>query len=82
MTESINQFEKGDGLVVVDVQKDFCPGGLLAVEGGDQVLAPLNRWIEHVRQKEALPCKWIGKAGTVLLQNRSNLAGCRRRLSI
>jgi len=32
-------------LIVVDVQNDFCPGGALAVEHGDEVLAPLNRLI-------------------------------------
>ncbi|HEX8721047.1 MAG TPA: nicotinamidase [Pyrinomonadaceae bacterium] len=34
-------------LVVVDVQNDFCPGGALAVERGDEVVAPLNRLIEE-----------------------------------
>ncbi|WP_411351695.1 bifunctional nicotinamidase/pyrazinamidase [Leisingera aquaemixtae] len=29
-------------LIVVDVQNDFCPGGALAVPGGDQVVAPIN----------------------------------------
>ncbi len=29
-------------LVVVDVQVDFCPGGALAVEGGDKVVPRLN----------------------------------------
>jgi nicotinamidase/pyrazinamidase len=32
-------------LIVVDVQNDFCPGGSLAVERGDEVVAPLNRII-------------------------------------
>jgi nicotinamidase/pyrazinamidase len=32
-------------LIVVDVQNDFCPGGALAVEHGDEVVAPLNRLI-------------------------------------
>jgi nicotinamidase/pyrazinamidase len=32
---------------VVDVQNDFCPGGALAVAGGDEVVAPLNRVIRH-----------------------------------
>lgn len=35
-----------DCLIVVDVQKDFCPGGKLAVEGGDQVIPVLNKWID------------------------------------
>ena len=29
-------------LIVVDVQNDFCPGGLLAVDDGDSVVAPIN----------------------------------------
>ena len=32
-----------DLLLVVDVQNDFCPGGALAVPGGDQVVAPIGR---------------------------------------
>ena len=31
-----------EALIVIDVQNDFCPGGALAVEGGDQVIAPIN----------------------------------------
>ena len=30
-------------LAVIDVQNDFCPGGALAVTGGDAVVAPINR---------------------------------------
>ncbi len=29
-------------LLVIDVQNDFCPGGALAVEGGDQVVESIN----------------------------------------
>jgi nicotinamidase/pyrazinamidase len=29
-------------LIEVDIQNDFCPGGALAVEGGDEVIPPLN----------------------------------------
>ncbi len=32
-------------LVVVDVQRDFCPGGSLAVKDGNKVVAPLNKVI-------------------------------------
>jgi nicotinamidase/pyrazinamidase len=31
-------------LLVVDVQKDFCPGGALAVPDGDRVIPALNRY--------------------------------------
>ena len=29
-------------LIVVDVQNDFCPGGALAVPGGDEIVSPIN----------------------------------------
>jgi nicotinamidase/pyrazinamidase len=32
-----------EALIVVDLQNDFCPGGALAVERGDEVVAPINR---------------------------------------
>jgi nicotinamidase/pyrazinamidase len=38
-------------LVVVDVQNDFCPGGALAVERGDEIIPAINELIrshEHV----------------------------------
>lgn len=31
-----------DALIVIDVQNDFCPGGLLAVAGGDAIIARIN----------------------------------------
>ena len=34
--------EAAMALVIVDVQNDFCPGGALAVPGGDRVAAPLG----------------------------------------
>lgn len=41
----------GHALVVVDVQNDFCPGGALAVDRGDEIIPTINRLIdesEHV----------------------------------
>ena len=32
----------GDALIVVDVQSDFCPGGRLAVQKGDEVVPVIN----------------------------------------
>ncbi len=29
-------------LIVIDAQVDFCPGGRLAVTGGDEIIAPIN----------------------------------------
>jgi nicotinamidase/pyrazinamidase len=31
-----------DALVVIDVQNDFCPGGALAVAGGDEIISRIN----------------------------------------
>lgn len=31
-----------DGLIIVDVQNDFCPGGALPVPNGDDVVDPIN----------------------------------------
>jgi nicotinamidase/pyrazinamidase len=33
-------------LLIVDVQNDFCPGGSLAVAGGDEVVPVLNQYAE------------------------------------
>lgn len=43
------QPQTGDALVIVDVQKDFCPGGPLAVDSGDAVVPVLNDWIARAR---------------------------------
>jgi nicotinamidase/pyrazinamidase len=40
-----------DALLVIDLQNDFCPGGALAVEGGDGIVPLINllaRHFEHV----------------------------------
>lgn len=34
------------GLLIVDMQNDFCSGGALAVAGGDRIIPVLNRYIE------------------------------------
>jgi nicotinamidase/pyrazinamidase len=39
-------FRAGDGLLLVDPQNDFCPGGSLAVAEGDQVMPVLSAWAE------------------------------------
>jgi nicotinamidase/pyrazinamidase len=38
-------------LIIIDVQNDFCPGGNLAVAGGDEIVDPINGFasaFEHV----------------------------------
>jgi nicotinamidase/pyrazinamidase len=42
---------RGDALLLVDVQNDFCPGGALPVEGGDAVVPVLNQWIRAARAR-------------------------------
>ena len=45
--------DKTTALVVVDVQKDFCPGGALAVTDGDKVIPVLNEYIERFSKARA-----------------------------
>jgi nicotinamidase/pyrazinamidase len=35
-------FKRSDALLIVDVQVDFCPGGALAIAGGDRVIPYIN----------------------------------------
>lgn len=44
-TRNEHGLQAGDALLVVDVQNDFCPGGALAIEGGDEVVPVLNHWV-------------------------------------
>ncbi len=39
------------GLLIIDVQNDFCPGGTLPVAGGDEVVPVLNRYVALFRTK-------------------------------
>jgi len=51
-----DRLRAGDALLVVDVQPDFCPGGALAVPGGDEVIPVLNAWIAAAREREVPVC--------------------------
>lgn len=51
MTGNGQTLKPGDALLIVDVQNDFCPGGALAIEKGDEVVSVLNPWIENAFQK-------------------------------
>jgi len=51
MQDPNDMLEEGDGLVLVDVQNDFCPGGALPIEKGDEVVPVLNQWIEAAQAK-------------------------------
>jgi len=41
--------EKDSGLIVVDVQNDFCSEGALGIPQGESVIPELNRWIRAFR---------------------------------
>src|SRR6059058_5925353 len=41
--------DRGDALLVIDMQVDFLPGGALGVAGGHEVVAPINHLIELYR---------------------------------
>jgi nicotinamidase/pyrazinamidase len=42
--------QEKDALIIIDVQNDFCPGGSLAVRGGDEVVPVLNKYINQFNQ--------------------------------
>ena len=42
----VSRFIEG-ALILVDVQNDFCPGGALAVSGGDQIVPIINKLTPH-----------------------------------
>ena len=44
------RLRRGDALIMVDMQNDFLPGGVLAVPGGEKVILPLNRYIREFEQ--------------------------------
>jgi nicotinamidase/pyrazinamidase len=52
MSETYGSMQRGDALLIVDVQIDFCPGGALPIEGGDEVVPVLNRCIEAALAKD------------------------------
>jgi len=43
-----------DAVIVVDVQRDFCPGGALPVSEGDAVVPVLNHWVSAAEKAGAL----------------------------
>ena len=46
----MRRLNERDCLLIVDVQRDFCAGGALAVEGGEQVVPVINDWIKRARE--------------------------------
>jgi len=47
-------FTPEDALLIIDMQRDFLPGGALGVPQGDEVLAPVNRLL-RLFSKQGLP---------------------------
>lgn len=43
--------ERNLALLIIDVQRDFCPGGKLPVPDGDRVVPVLNQYIQLFRQQ-------------------------------
>ena len=45
MAKIETMLRNNDALIIVDVQKDFCPGGALPIKDGHKVVPVLNEWI-------------------------------------
>ena len=41
-------------LLVIDVQNDFCPGGALAVAGGDELARTINAMMDDLKDKNKI----------------------------
>jgi len=52
MTDPREVVRSGDGLLVVDVQNDFCPGGALPIEDGDGIIPVINYWLAVARDRK------------------------------
>lgn len=48
--------EAGDALMIVDVQRDFLPGGALGVPAGDRVVSVLNTYIGLAQRRGVAVC--------------------------
>ncbi len=44
---SIDPMHSATALLVIDAPNDFCPGGALAVAGGDMIVPLVNRLIQQ-----------------------------------
>ncbi|MFQ5821469.1 MAG: bifunctional nicotinamidase/pyrazinamidase [Candidatus Heimdallarchaeota archaeon] len=44
------KIDANDVLIIVDVQRDFCPGGALPVPDGDKVVPILNEYIKRFKE--------------------------------
>ena len=49
MSPGPTELGRGSALLLVDIQRDFCAGGALAVPDGDAVVPAGNRWIARAR---------------------------------
>jgi nicotinamidase/pyrazinamidase len=54
MNSTAELLAASDAFVIVDLQRDFLPGGSLGVSGGDRVLEPINRCLDLFSER-ALP---------------------------
>lgn len=48
------KIKRGDALIIVDPQVDFCPGGALAVEGGDEIMTSISALAREFREAGAV----------------------------
>jgi nicotinamidase/pyrazinamidase len=56
MSDPRRVLRSGDALIVVDVQLDFCPGGALAIEHGDEVVPVVNHWMAAAAEAQIPIC--------------------------
>lgn len=62
-----------EALIVIDVQNDFCPGGALAVGGGDEIIAEINALMDEF-ETVALTQDWHPAGHTSFAANHPGAA--------
>ena len=60
-----------NALIIIDVQNDFCPGGALAVPGGDEVVDSINALI-GTAEMVILSQDWHPEHHTSFANNHAN----------
>ena len=67
-TNRTNQLTYGEVIAInVDIQKDFCPDGALAVNDGDQVVGPankINEWVASQGGQSIFTADWHPRTTT------------------
>ena len=67
----MSNFGEDTALLLIDIQNDFCPGGALAVDQGDEIVEISNKIQDQFKIK-ILPVHWFLATKWEAFKNRGN----------